>query len=40
MLGDRAFIFYRGKVCAELTGTQLRVHTVLEPMNMGLVAVA
>jgi hypothetical protein len=29
---------YRGKVCAELTGARLRVHTVLEAMNTGVVA--
>jgi ABC-type sugar transport system ATPase subunit len=40
VLCDRALVFYRGKVCAELSGPQLRVHTLLEAMNTGEVAAA
>jgi ribose transport system ATP-binding protein len=40
VLCDRALVFYRGRVCAELSGAKLRVHTVLEAMNTGLVAAA
>jgi ABC-type sugar transport system ATPase subunit len=37
VLSDRALVFYRGKICAELSGAQLRVHTLLEAMNTGSV---
>jgi ABC-type sugar transport system ATPase subunit len=37
VLCDRALVFYRGKVCAELSGAQLRVRTLLEAMNTGSV---
>jgi ABC-type sugar transport system ATPase subunit len=40
ILSDRALVFYRGKICAELSGEQLRVHTLLEAMNTGNVAAA
>ncbi|HTX09314.1 MAG TPA: sugar ABC transporter ATP-binding protein [Solirubrobacteraceae bacterium] len=32
---DRVLVFYRGRVAAELSGEELRVHTVLEAMNTG-----
>jgi ABC-type sugar transport system ATPase subunit len=38
VLCDRVLVFYRGRVCAELAGTRLRVHTVLEAMNTGRLA--
>jgi ABC-type sugar transport system ATPase subunit len=40
LLCERALVFYRGRICAELSGDQLRVHTLLEAMNTGELAAA
>jgi ABC-type sugar transport system ATPase subunit len=37
-LCDRVLVFYRGRICAELSGDQLREHTLLEAMNTGQAA--
>jgi ribose transport system ATP-binding protein len=35
-LADRVLVFYQGRISAELEGGALRVHTLLEVMNTGL----
>jgi len=37
---DRVLVFYRGQICAELSGVELRSHVVLEAMNTGRFAPA
>jgi len=32
---DRVLVFYRGRIAAELSGDEARVHTLLEAMNTG-----
>ncbi|MGH2851247.1 MAG: ATP-binding cassette domain-containing protein [Solirubrobacteraceae bacterium] len=32
---DRVLVFFQGRICAELQGETLSVHTVLESMNTG-----
>jgi len=32
---DRVIVFYRGRICAELTGETLDSHNILEAMNTG-----
>jgi ABC-type sugar transport system ATPase subunit len=35
---DRVLVFFRGRICAELSSARLSEHAVLEAMNTGGVA--